>query len=74
MVEALLVNNPGGGWVESVFTFATQRLCGLDLMVVLRMKSPKNSFELRTAYPQYAERCKTVHRLPEDVALRVKLR
>jgi hypothetical protein len=25
MVLALLVNNPGGGWVESVFTFATHR-------------------------------------------------
>lgn len=38
MVAALLVNNPGGGWVESVFTLATQRFCGLDLVVVLRMK------------------------------------
>jgi hypothetical protein len=25
IVLALLVNNPGGGWVESVFTFATHR-------------------------------------------------
>jgi hypothetical protein len=26
IVRALFVNNPGGGWVESVFTFATPEL------------------------------------------------
>jgi hypothetical protein len=32
IVLALLANNPGGGWVESVFTFATHRV----LLTVIR--------------------------------------
>lgn len=35
MVAALLVNNPWGGWVESVLTLATQRLFGLRVLAVL---------------------------------------
>lgn len=37
IVLALFVNNPGGGWVESVFTFATHRF----LLTVIRPQDPR---------------------------------
>jgi hypothetical protein len=36
MVLALFVNNPGGGYVESVFTFATHRV----FLAVIRPQDP----------------------------------
>jgi hypothetical protein len=35
MVAALFVNNPAGGWVESVVTFATHLRFGLLVLAIL---------------------------------------
>ena len=42
MVEALFVNNPEGGWVESVFTLATHLFFGLradDFLLAIFFRS-----------------------------------
>src|SRR5947207_14648063 len=49
IVAALFLNNPGGGWVESVVTFATQRLRFLFLRVMMAADAAWRLFRTRHA-------------------------